>query len=319
MFPLHYYEHVIRTPLVRYQGPLAPQSELWLKDETKQVGKSFKFRGAYHRLLEEAPGTTVVTASTGNHGMGVSLAAQRLQLHVRVFVPAHISTVKAQALEALGAVVKKVDGAYDECVQEALRFSAKTGAPYISSLDDPSVVHGHSSLFREIRQQAKGKLDVLFLPVGGGGLLAGCLECYQDPDQSIVGVELECVPSMKIALETNERVLLPPARSFAEGMLVHQAGVLPLAKAQTYPDLSIELASEEELQHALFLLYRYNGIRAEGAGAAAVAAAIRHVQTSPGQRVSAVISGGNIDEETFQLAIRKYATEAHVGQRENHE
>lgn len=306
MFPPHYYQHVLVTPYVRYQGPLAAQCELWLKDETKQVGKSFKFRGTYHRLLEENPGTTVVTASTGNHGVGVSLAAQLLQLHVRVFVPEHISTVKARTLEELGAFVEKVAGGYDECVQKALSFSAETGAPYISSLDDPSVVHGHSSLFRELREQARDPLDALFLPVGGGGLLSGCLECYQDTHLPIVGVELECVPSLKIALETNERVLLPPARSFAEGMLVRQAGVLPLAKAQAYPDLSVELVSEEEIQQALFLLWKYNGIRAEGAGASSVAAALRHLQTTPGKRFAAVISGGNIDEETFQAVLQKH-------------
>jgi threonine dehydratase len=307
LFPQRYYEHVIRTPLVRYRGPLAPDSELWLKDETKQVGASFKFRGTYNRLLEEAPGTIVVTASTGNHGMGVSLAAQMLGLRVKVFVPMHISMVKTEKLAQLGASVEKVDGGYDECVREALRFSGETGAPYISSLDDPLVVHGHSSLFREMREQTQGQLDALWLPVGGGGLLAGCLECYQGSGLHIIGIELECVPSMKIALATNERVLLPPAKSMAEGMLVRQAGVLPLQRARAYPHFEVELISEEEIQHALYLLWRHNDIRAEGAGASAVAAAVRHLANHPGQKMASVISGGNIDEETFQAAVGKYS------------
>ncbi|GHO46495.1 threonine ammonia-lyase [Ktedonospora formicarum] len=312
MFPDQYYQHVIRTPFVRYQGPLAPGSELWLKDETKQVGKSFKFRGTYHRLLEEAPGTTVVTASTGNHGMGVSLAAQMLNLKVQVFVPAHISTVKAQMLTELGAKVVKVEGGYDECVQEALRVERETGAPYISSLDDPSVVHGHSSLFREIREQTEEPLDALYLPVGGGGLLAGCLEAYENSGQHIIGVELECVPSMKIALASNERVLLPPAKSMAEGMLVRQAGVLPLKRARAYPSFDVELISEEEIRHTLHLLWKHNGIRAEGAGGSAVGAALRYLETHANQRAAAVITGGNIDEDTFQSAISGYmAAEAH--------
>jgi threonine dehydratase len=306
LFPQQYYQHVIHTPFVRYQGPLTSGSELWLKDETKQVGKSFKFRGTYHRLLEEAPGTNVVTASTGNHGMGVSLAAQMLDLSVQVFVPAHISTVKAQALIQLGAKLEKVVGGYDECVQKALCFSRETGAPYISSLDDLSVVHGHSSLFHEIREQAKGELDAVLLPVGGGGLLAGCLECYQDSGMHIIGVELECVPSMKIALESNERVLLPQAHTIAEGMLVRQAGILPLERAKAYPHFNVELVSEEEIQHALYLLWKHNNIRAEGAGASAVAVALRYLEKNPEQKVAAVISGGNIDEETFQTAVSSY-------------
>lgn len=106
---------------------------------------------------------------------------------------------------------------------------------------------------------------------------------------------------MKIALETHECVLLPAAHSIAEGMLVRQAGVLPLAQAQVYQHLSIELVSEEEILHALYLLWKYNGIRAEGVGASAIAAALRHGQATPGLRSAAVISGGNIDEETLKM------------------
>ncbi len=305
VFQQTFCQQVVVTPFTRYQGPLSPQRELWLKDETQQIGRSFKFRGTYHRLLEEKPGTTVVTASTGNHGMGVSLAAQKLGLQVQIFVPAHISTVKAQALVDLGADVERVEGGYDECVQEALRFETETGAPYISSLDDPLVVHGHTSLFHEIREQSENLLDALFLPVGGGGLLAGCLEAYQETEMRIVGVELECVPSMKIALATQERVLLPAARSLAEGMLVRQAGALPFQKAQAYQHLSIELVSEEEIERALSLLWAYNGIRAEGAGASAVASALRYLEQAPGEKVAAVISGGNIDEKVFQEILSR--------------
>ncbi|HTK07417.1 MAG TPA: pyridoxal-phosphate dependent enzyme [Ktedonobacteraceae bacterium] len=309
MFPSKFYQHVVVTPFTRYQGPLAPQSELWLKDETQQVGHSFKFRGTYHRLSEEKPGTTVVTASTGNHGIGVSLAAQKLDLNVQIFVPEHISDVKYQKLVDLGASVRKVEGGYDECVQEALHFEAETGAPYISSLDDPSVTRGHSSLFYEIREQSEDQLDVLFLPVGGGGLLSGCLDAYHGTDMAIIGVELDCVPSMQIALATGERVLLPPARSLAEGMLVRQAGVVPLKKAREYAHFSIELVSEAEIEQAISLLLSHNGIRAEGAGASAVAVALRYLKRVPGQRVAAVISGGNIDENVLQEVLaRQLAT-----------
>src|ERR1043165_9769479 len=142
MLPSEFYQEVQRTPAVRYQGPLPAGSELWLKDETKQIGASFEFRGTYARLLKEPAGTQVVTASTGNHGMGVSLAAQKLGLCAHIFVPAHTSQVKVQKLTDLGATIEKVAGGYDECVQEALRYEKETGAPYISSLDDPLVVGG---------------------------------------------------------------------------------------------------------------------------------------------------------------------------------
>ncbi len=301
-------QQIVVTPFIRYQGPLLPQNELWLKDETQQIGRSFKFRGTYHRLQQEKPGTTVVTASTGNHGMGVSLAAQKLGLTAQIYVPEHISAVKAQALIDMGANIKRVQGGYDECVQEALRFEAETGAPYISSLDDPLVIQGHASLFHEIQEQSKNQLDALFVPVGGGGLLAGCLEAYHETEMPIVGVELACVPSMKIALATHERVLLPMARSLAEGMLVRQAGALPLQKAQEYQHLSIELVTEEEIERALTLLWVHNHIQSEGAGASAVAAALRYLEQSPGKKVAAVISGGNIDEKLFQEILSRHSS-----------
>lgn len=311
MFSPTFYQHVVVTPLVRYQGMLPNGSVLWLKDETQQVGKSFKFRAALHRLLVESAGSTVVTASTGNHGMGLAIAARMLDLKVKVYVPAHVSEVKARTLAELGALVEKVEGGYDECVQAAYAFSDQTGAPYISSLDDPLVVQGHSSLFYELRDQLEREgatVDALFVPVGGGGLLAGCLECYRGSSQRIIGVELACVPSMKIALETNERVLLPPAKSCAEGMLVRQAGVLPFRCAKEYSFLDIETVTEEEIQSMQRKLWVNNSIRAEGSGAASVAAALRFIErASERQCIAAVISGGNIDEHTFQEALSKFA------------
>ena len=147
MFPKEFYQHVVVTPLTPYAGDHAQWQDLQLKDETKQVTHSFKFRGNFHRLLEEPEGATVVTSSTGNHGIAMSTAARMLGLKSRVFVPKKISQVKVQKIEQLGATITMVDGGYDECTDEALRFSAETGAPYISSLDDPSIVRGHSSLF----------------------------------------------------------------------------------------------------------------------------------------------------------------------------
>jgi threonine dehydratase len=303
LFSKKFYEHVIVTPLTTYNGPKQWWQDIQLKDETKQIANSFKFRGNFYRLLEEARDTTVVTSSTGNHGMGMSIAAQMLGLKARVFVPEKISRVKAQAIEDLGATLARVDGGYDECTEEAKRFSAETGAPYISSLDDPLVVRGHSSLFEEINNQYAQKVDIVFVPVGGGGLLAGCLSRFQGTGIKVVGVELEGVPSMKMALETGKRELFPPTSSIAEGMLVRRAGELPFQLAQAYPQLEIVLISDEQIRQAMRLLWEHNHIRAEGAGAASFAAILNYQPALAGQRAVAVISGGNIDEATFQRAL----------------
>ena len=298
-------DEVIRTPLVRYQGPLAAGSQLWLKDETRQIGGSFKFRGTYARLLREPSGSLVVTASTGNHGIGVAYAAQKLGIRVHIFVPTHTSRIKIEKVTQLGASVDKIVGGYDECVKEALTFAQERGISYISSLDDPYVIQGHASLFKEVQEQGPADLDALLLPVGGGGLLAGCLEAYQGWATPIIGVELACVPSMQLALTSNERVLLPAASSCAEGMLVRQAGALPFVKARAAAHLSIELVEEEEIWRAMHLLWLHNTIRAEGAGASAMAVALRHLEQKPGLCMVAVISGGNVDDTLFQAVMAK--------------
>jgi threonine dehydratase len=310
LYPEKYYQHVHVTPTVRYQGPDVPWGELYVKDETQQVARSFKFRGTFHRLLQEKPGTTVVTASTGNHALGVATAARELGLNVQVFVPQRISRVKAEAIVNLGATITPIDGGYDECVNEALRFSAETGAPYISSLDDPAVVGGHASLFQEVIEQLPEGFDTVFVPVGGGGLLAGCLTRFRDSGIKVVGVELAVVPSMKQALATGERVLFPPTISLAEGMLVRQAGVLPLELAQQYEALEIVLVSDQQIRQTMRLLWRENGIRAEGAGAAALAAALCYPTASAEQRAVAVVSGGNVDDATFQEVLDEESAES---------
>lgn len=299
-FPSTFYEYVRRTPLVAYHGSSPQWQELYIKDETQQVAHSFKFRGNFQRLLAETSGSMVVTSSTGNHGIGMSTAAQILGLKAHVFVPTHTSQVKIQALADLNAIITRVDGGYDECTEEAKRFAAREGCSYISSLDDPAVVTGHSSLFHEVSEQDEQGFQTVFVPVGGGGLLAGCLIQYQGTGVHIVGVELAGVPSMKRALETGERVLLPPMRSVAEGMLVRRAGELPFHLAHNYPSLEIVLVSEEQIRDAMRLVWQYNQIRAEGAGVAALAAALAYQATTPRQRAMAVISGGNIDDATFQ-------------------
>lgn len=301
-YPEQYYRHVKVTPLVPYRGTTT-WNNIWLKDETQQVAHSFKFRGTFHRLLQEPAGTTVVTASTGNHAMGVAVAASKLGLHSRVIVPNHISKVKAEAIASLGAQLTSIEGNYDDCVQEALRLSAETGMPYISSLDDPLVVQGHSSLFQEISEQLPTGFDAIFVPVGGGGLLSGCLLHLQGTGIKVVGAELAAVPSMQHALATGERLLFPSTKSIGEGMLVRQAGKLPFELARAYAPLEMVQVSEEQLREGVRLLWQRNAIRAEASGAASLAAALAYTAAHPDQQVAVAISGGNIDETLFQHII----------------
>ena len=303
MFPQEFYQQVVVTPLIRYQGLNTSWREIWMKDETKQITHSFKFRGNFFRLLEAPPNSTVVTASTGNHALGMATAAKILCLRAQVFVPATISQLKVQAITDLGAKVVVVDGDFDACKCEAEKCSATTGAPYISGFDDLSIIRGHSSLFYEIHDQYPQGFDVVFVPVGGGGLLAGCLQYYQGTKTKVVGVELDSVPSMKVALAAGKQVTLPPATTRTEGLLVRTAGIVPFQIAQQAEHLEIVLVSDALIQRTIRLLWECNSIRAEGAGAAALTAALHYQQASWDQRVMVVVSGGNIDEKHFQEAL----------------
>lgn len=305
MFPGKYYQHVLVTPLIPYKGTNEPWREIWLKDETQQTTRAFKFRGNFFRLLDMAPGSSVSTASTGNHGLGLSTSAKILDLQAHVFVPVTTPRVKLQSILQTGAHIYQIDGDYDQCKCCAESFARATGATYIPSFDDLSIIKGHSSLFCELDQQHPQGFDVVFVPVGGGGLLAACIQHYYRKGTRIVGVELDSAPAMKLSLAAGDRILLPQVIGRAEGLLVRLVGTIPFKIARDAENLEIALVRDAAIRRAIQLLWRNNGIRAEGAGAAGLAAALEYPLSSLSQRVLCIVSGGNIDEDYLQEALEE--------------
>lgn len=299
-----FYQHVLQTPLCQYNDTQAPWKELWLKDETRQITKAFKFRGNCYRLLCGLSTEQVVTAaSTGSHGLGLSIAARIRGVQAHIFVPAKTAHVKIEAIEANGATVAKVDGDYEQARLTSVSFAEETGATYISGFDDHEIITGNTSLFSEIEDQHSQDFDVIFVPVGGGGLLAACLQYFQERRVKIVGVELDSAPAMSLSLAQERRVVLEHVVGRAEGLLVRQVGAIPFQIAQQASNLEIFLVSDAQISQAIRLLWQHNSIRAEGAGAAALAAALLYPQASQDQKAVAVVSGGNIDEAAFQEAL----------------
>lgn len=301
-----FYEHVLQTPLCRYNNAQAPWKELWLKDETRQITRAFKFRGNCYRVLcGLSTGQVVTAASTGSHGLGLSIAARIRGIQAHIFVPAQTAHVKIAAIEANGAIVVRVDGDYEQARLTSVAFAEETGATYISGFDDYDIIAGNTSLFAEIEDQHPEAFDVVFVPVGGGGLLAACLQYFQKREQrvKIVGVELESAPAMSLSLAHRRRVILEQVAGRAEGLLVRQVGAIPFQIAQQARDLEIFLVSDAQIDQAIRLLWWQHGIRAEGAGAAALTAALLYPQASREQKAAAVVSGGNIDEAAFQEAL----------------
>jgi threonine dehydratase len=189
------------------------------------------------------------------------------------------------------------------CKQFSQAFALETGNTYIPSFDDPEIIAGHMSLFSEVEIQQSQGFDVLFVPVGGGGLLSACLQYYQERKVKVIGVELDSAPAMSLSLAQGQLVTLERAVGRAEGLLVRQVGAVPFQIAQQAKNLEIFLVSEEQIRDAIRLLWEYNGIRAEGAGAAALAAALCYPQANRDQKALTIVSGGNIDESYFQDAL----------------
>ncbi|QBD77658.1 pyridoxal-phosphate dependent enzyme [Ktedonosporobacter rubrisoli] len=299
-----FYQQVLLTPLHPYHSVKIPWKELYLKDETRQVTNAFKFRGTCYRLLCGLSAERVVTASsTGNHGLGLSMAARIRGLQAHIFVPTKTAHIKLEAMVANGATIIKVDGDYEQAWLASQYFAKQTGATYISGFDDYEIITGNTSLFSEIEAQHQGGFDVVFVPVGGGGLLAACLQFFQKRNVKVVGVELDSAPALSLSLAQGKRVILEHMAGRAEELLIRQIGAIPFQIAQQAQNLEMFLVSEAHINQAIRLLWQHNGIRAERAGAASVAAALHYPLASQEQKAVAIVSGGNIDEAAFQEAL----------------
>jgi threonine dehydratase len=282
-----------------------------LKCENLQRTGSFKIRGAYVRMLgltEEERARGVVAASAGNHAQGVALAAQLLGIKATVFMPDGAPIPKLNATKGYGAEVV-FHGAYlDQSLEEAMRFSDKTGAVLIHPFDHPDIVAGQGTCGLEIMEQAPEVRTVL-IPTGGGGLLAGAATAIKElcreqgrPEVRVVGVQAEGAAAYPGSLATGEPVALESMSTMADGIAVARPGKVPFAAIREYVD-DVITVSEESLSTALVLLMERAKLVVEPAGAAAVAAVLDRPEEFDTPMV-AVLSGGNVDPLLMGKLIR---------------
>jgi threonine dehydratase len=206
--------------------------------------------------------------------------------------------VKLRRITDHGAQVFTVSGVYDDAEHAAKEHAHLERMSYVHSFDDSDVIAGHISLFVEAVQQGADP-DIAFVPVGGGGLVSAAIRAWGGRSR-IVGVEHENAPAMSRSLADGSRRLLPIVRGPAEGLLVRRVGKIPFEIAAGF-GLRVALVTDEELTVALRVLWQEAGIRAEYAGAAALALALQEPQ--PGLEAFCVVSGGNIDDSVWQHAI----------------
>lgn len=289
------------TPLEKLDLP-GPGPEIWVKREDLSAVKSYKWRGACNRMSILGPGEAkrgVVTASAGNHAQGVALAAKTLGIHARIHMPRSTPRVKQHAVLRHGGefVTIHLSGdAYDDAVQAARREEVETGAVYVHAYDDLLVMAGQGTLADEVVLSGHGPFDAAYLQIGGGGMAAGVsswLKTYW-PDIRITGVEGVDQASMKAAFREGTPVDLGQVDLFCDGTAVRKAGALPFQICRQTLD-GIETVTNDEVRHAMRVLW--DGLRciSEPAGAMGLAAVLKNREKLAGKKVLVVLCGANID------------------------
>lgn len=297
---------VHRTPVVRSRTLDALAGcEVLLKCENLQRAGAFKFRGAYHALSRLSPderSAGVVTYSSGNHGQAVALAARELGSRAVVVMPADAPRSKAEAVAGYGAEIVTYDRYRDDRVAIGERIAAERGMALVPSYDHPHVIAGQGTAALELLEDA-GPLDALVVPVGGGGLLAGCatIACDLQPSLRVVGVEPEAGDDTKRSLEAGERVRIPVPRTIADGQGAQTPGVLTFPIVRRLVS-GVALVSDAEIVAAMRVAFDRLKLVVEPSGATGLAALLagRLEAVAPGaRRVGVVLSGGNVDTRRF--------------------
>lgn len=285
--------------------------EVWVKREDLQPVRSYKIRGAYNLIaqLPEADRLAgVVCASAGNHAQGVAFACQRLGVTGRVYLPGTTPRQKRDRVARLGCdavEIRVVGNTYDEAAAAARADAESTGATQVPAFDDPRTVAGQGTIAREILSQLADPPDVLVVPVGGGGLLAGAITYLREhaPSTRIVGVEPAGAASMAAAVAAGEPVDLGTLDPFVDGAAVRKVGA---ATFDVVRDAGVELLAvpEGRICVEMLALYQSDGIIAEPAGALSPAALDR-LDIPRDATTVCLLSGGNNDVSRYADIVER--------------
>lgn len=290
------------TPMLRLgpaRQPLCSAGEVFLKLESVQVTGSFKVRGAINTVTTmpaEALGRGLVTASGGNHGLGVAYAGYVTKTPTTVFLPRSTPPAKADKLRSWGATVVWEGEVWDDANFAALGAAERDGAVYVHPFADPKVIAGQGTLGLEIVEQAP-ELDVLLVAIGGGGLISGVAIAAhaRNPRLRIIGVEPIGAPTLHASLQAGRVIELPSISTAAGTLAPRKSAPINLELVREHV-AEIVLVSDEQMRAAAQWLYKECGLAAELSGAAAVAALLsERVGIAPHERVCAIVCGAGAD------------------------
>jgi threonine dehydratase len=280
---------------------------IWLKREYEQVTGSFKERGARNALLSlppDAQAKGVVAASAGNHALGLSLHGRHLGVPVTVVMPVHAPKVKVERCRDLGADVVMYGRTFDEAAEFAEKISQSAGKRWVHPFDDWAVIAGQGTLGLEIVEQTE-RSDVVILPVGGGGLIAGAALALKAlrPSTRIVAVEPAHAPSYSVASSEHRPVNVPVSATLADGLAVSRVGHYTFAASRHLVD-DVVTVTEDEIAQALLFLAEEEGLVVEGAAATTLAACLNpKFSYLRGQSVVLPLTGRNIDPIAHKRAL----------------
>lgn len=256
-------------------------NRILMKREDLQPVYSFKLRGAYNKiahLTDEELGNGVICSSAGNHAQGVALAANRRGIRSVIVMPVTTPSIKIDAVAALGGEVVLYGDAYDDAYMHARKLADQEGLIFIHPFDDPDVIAGQGTIGKEILEQADEKIDALFVPVGGGGLLAGIAAWVKQhqPDIRIIGVEPNDSDAMRQSLAAGKPVTLDHVGIFADGVAVRRVGDETFRLCQELVDEMVTVDTDQTCA-AIKDMFEDTRSIVEPAGGLAVAAAKKYV------------------------------------------
>ncbi len=283
-------------------------ANVYYKCENLQKTGSFKIRGACNKianLTDEEKSHGVIASSAGNHAQGVALGAKMTGIKSTIVMPETAPLAKVTATKGYGAEVVLNGLVYDDAYAKAVEIQKETGATFLHPFNDKYVIAGQGTIGLEIFEQLDGKVDTILCPVGGGGIIAGIAIAAKglNPNIKIIGVQTDNIPSMKESKANGKVTTAFKGATIADGIAVKTPGDTTFDIINELVD-EIITVSEEEIARGILFLMEYQKVVAEGAGAVTTAALLSgKYKPQQGENLVCVISGGNIDVNTFYRII----------------
>lgn len=306
------YEAAVETPLEEAHGlSVKMGNRILLKREDKQPVFSFKLRGAYNRIAhldEEQKKRGVLAASAGNHAQGVAFAARHLGIRALIVMPETTPQIKVDAVRYFGGEVILHGTSYSEAAEHAGKIEQEKGMVYIHPFDDPLVIAGQGTVADELVRQNPGRMDGIFVPIGGGGLISGIATYIKAlrPEIQVIGVEPQDSDAMARSLEARSRVKLEAPGIFADGVAVKKVGGLTFELCRRYVDKVIRV-STDELCSGIKVVFHATRSIVEPAGALGMAGLLKHIrQTGCREKtLIAINSGANMNFERLRYVAER--------------